>query len=341
MEFRENISLKPYNTFGVEASAEYFGVIRQSGELSGLLSWRSPEKPMLILGEGSNILFVGDFPGIVLHNALKGIDLIEENADDCLLKVSAGENWSDFVDYTVELGWGGIENLSLIPGTVGAAPIQNIGAYGAELGEVLVNVEACNLLTGEIKVFSNEECYFGYRTSIFKTTCKGQFLVTSITLQLSKNPKLNLRYAPLKKAFEDRKIQDVDVREVSNAVKEIRRSKLPDPEKIGNAGSFFKNPVVKQLLAEALQKEFPDIPVYPAEAGRVKVAAGWLIEQSGWKGRRFGDAGVHEKQALVLVNYGDATGAEIYALSESIRKDVESKFGISMEREVTVVRKKS
>ena len=333
----ENISLKPYNTFGVESYAKLFGRLQNANDLPQLLAQGSAKYPILILGEGSNVLFVNDFDGLVLLNELKGIELLHEDEDECLIRVSAGENWSDFVDYSVARGWGGIENLSLIPGTAGAAPIQNIGAYGIELCEVLVEVEACDLNTGEIKVFANSQCEFGYRTSIFKTIRKGQYLITAMTLRLSKKPVLNLSYAPLKKAFEGRESKDIHVKEVSDVVKAIRRSKLPDPLEIGNAGSFFKNPLVGLSQVKLLQLEFPNIPVYPVGSEHMKVAAGWLIEKCGWKGRRIGDAGVHEKQALVLVNYGRASGKEIFEVSENIQKDVEKQFGILLEREVTVV----
>jgi UDP-N-acetylmuramate dehydrogenase len=337
MKFRANISLKPYTTFGVEANAALFAELNSKADLPELLAGTTKQLPMMILGEGSNVLFVNDYPGLIIRNNLSGIQILHEDDDHCLLEVAAGVNWPYLVDHTVNRGWGGLENLSLIPGKVGAAPIQNIGAYGVELKETLVEVEVFEPRTGAMKRFSNAECDFGYRTSVFKTVSKGQFIITGITLKLSKKPQLNLSYAPLKKFFEGHSLKDISVKEVGEAVKQIRRSKLPDPDEIGNAGSFFKNPVVHASQAENLKKDFSDIPVYPLDPDNVKVAAGWLIEKGGWKGKRFGDAGVHEKQALVLVNYGNAVGKEIFDLSEKIRFDVEKKFGILLEREVTVV----
>jgi UDP-N-acetylmuramate dehydrogenase len=337
MEMLENISLKPYNTFGVEANTAHFCVLSNSSDLPDLLSWKTHDKPMLILGEGSNILFVEDFDGLIVHNALKGISIVEETNEHCILKVSAGENWSGFVDYTVSKGWGGIENLSLIPGTVGAAPIQNIGAYGVELKDVLVALEAVDLGSGEIFHFAHADCEFGYRSSVFKTSLKGRFFITNVLLKLTKTPLLKLDYAPLRKWYGDRPVESISVQEVSEAVKAIRRSKLPDPEEIGNAGSFFKNPVVPVDVAMDLEKRYPEIPLYPVDNTSSKLAAGWLIEKCGWKGRRMGDTGVHEKQALVLVNYGKASGAEVLDLSESVQRDVFDKFGVRLEREVTVV----
>lgn len=337
MVLLKDISLKPYNTFGVEARAKHFGIIQRMHDLSEVIPLKKSDDALLILGGGSNLLFVRDFDGLVLHNALQGIEVLEEDRETCLLKVFGGENWSALVDYTVEQGWGGIENLSLIPGTVGAAPIQNIGAYGVELCEVLEQVETIDLHTGKTRVFDNESCQFGYRTSIFKTSAKGQYLVTAVTLRLAKEPKPDLRYAALREAFAGRDPEGITPGGVSAAVKAIRRAKLPDPAIVGNAGSFFKNPVVKQSVAGSLRSEYPDIPIYPAGEGEVKIAAGWLIEKCGWKGRRSGNAGVHDKQALVLVNLGGASGEEIFSLSERIREDVRQHFGILLEREVTVI----
>ena len=264
---------------------------------------------VLILSEGSNILFVDHIHQLVLHNEMWGKRLVAENDDFVMLKVNAGESWSLLVDYVVKKGWGGMENLALIPGKVGASPIQNIGAYGAEARDVISEIEAFDLQSGEVRSFSNDECKFGYRTSIFKTDFKDRFFITSVVFKLAKHPVLNLSYQPLQIAFGDRK--EVTLEEVRDEVVRIRRSKLPDTEKFPNAGSFFKNPVVSQELASLILKSFPSAPVYPQPDGTVKIAAGWLIEQCGYKGKRKGDVGVHPLQALVLVNYGLATGQEV------------------------------
>jgi UDP-N-acetylmuramate dehydrogenase len=337
MKLRANISLKRFTTFGVEAKAAFYAELNRKEDLEEIPDLMQNHSPAILLGEGSNVLFLNDYPGLIIRNNLKGIEVLKEDDDNILLQAGAGENWSDLVDFSVDRGWGGIENLSLIPGTVGAAPIQNIGAYGVELKETLVGVETYRLEDGRVRIFSNAECDFGYRTSVFKTALSGQYVITSITLSLSNKPALNLAYAPLKKFFYGRQLSDITVKEVSDAVKQIRRSKLPDPQEIGNAGSFFKNPVIGSVLANDLVKDFPDMPKYLVDEAHVKLAAGWLIEQSGWKGKRFGDAGVHEKQALVLVNYGKATGQDIFDLSEKIKLDVERKFGVLLEREVTVL----
>jgi UDP-N-acetylmuramate dehydrogenase len=338
MEILKKISLKPYNTFGVEAKAREFGIIHSIQDIVETAASKDPEKPFLILGEGSNILFVHDFKGLAVQNKIFGVEVTDETAEEVIFKVGGGENWPELVDWTVDKNWGGIENLSLIPGTVGAAPIQNIGAYGTELSETLVEVEAVDLTTAELVNITGKACGFGYRSSIFKKEQRGRYFITSVTLKLSKIPILNLSYAPLMRAFEGRDKNEITVKEVSTAVKAIRRSKLPDPSELGNAGSFFKNPVVENKTADKLKERFPDIPLYGVNESQKKLAAGWLIEKCGWKGKRFGDAGVHAKQALVLVNYGKATGREIFELSEKIRENVVEKFGVELEREVTVIR---
>ena len=337
MQITENTSLKIYNTFGIEARAKLFGIIENSGDVQTCLPLIKEANQTLLIGSGSNILFTSDFDGLVLVNRILGKKVVVENEDEVLLRVYGGENWSDLVDFTVEQGWGGIENLSLIPGTVGAAPVQNIGAYGVELKESLVSLEAVDLNSGEVIQLTNEDCGFSYRSSIFKTTFKGRYLILSVLFKLFKKPTLNLSYGPLKAAFAERNEDEVSVKEVSEAVKSIRRSKLPDPEELGNAGSFFKNPVVPFSKLEKLVAQFPDVPFYKVDDENFKLAAGWLIEKSGWKGKRFGDAGVHEKQALVLVNYGNASGKEVYELSEKIKESVKSNFGIILETEVTII----
>ncbi len=338
MQFQENVSLKKYNTFGVESKARYFVTVSDHEELKSLVAGFNPgETRHLVMGGGSNLLFTGDFDGWILRNEIKGIEIIGETDDEVLVKAGGGESWSGFVDFTVEKGWGGLENLSLIPGTVGAAPVQNIGAYGVEQKEAFVRLEAANLITGKVCQFNRLECDFGYRRSIFKNAEKGKWLVLNVTYRLKKHPVPNLKYAPLQKFFEGRETGSVSVKEVSEAVKSIRRSKLPEPNELGNAGSFFKNPVILQEKFLRLHQKYPQIPFYPAEKQKVKIPAGWLIEQAGWKGKRLGRAGVHEQQALVLVNYGGATGKEILTLAQSIQRDVQKKFGIPLEPEVLII----
>ncbi len=334
----ENISIKNFNTFGVEAKARYFAAISGYDALRSLIQREKPaEKKLLIMGGGSNLLFTGDFNGWVLRNEIKGIEIVKKADKHVLVKVGGGENWSDFVDLTVDNGWGGLENLSLIPGTAGAAPVQNIGAYGVEQKDAFVSLEACNLMTGKICTFSGPECDFGYRSSIFKAAEKGKWFVLNVTYRLQKKPELNLGYAPLRKALEGKPAEQITAKAVCDAVKSIRRSKLPDPQTLGNAGSFFKNPVVRQEKFNHLQQQFPKIPFYRLENEKVKIPAGWLIEQCGWKGKRMGDAGVHQWQALVIVNFGGATGQEILQLANAIQYDVRQQFDIGLEPEVLVL----
>jgi UDP-N-acetylmuramate dehydrogenase len=301
---------------------------------NGTINWK---KPFLILGSGSNILFTSDFQGTILYPELGGTKIEEQDPGTGYVIVSAGAgvNWDDFVEWSVNKGFGGLENLSLIPGKVGATPVQNIGAYGVEIKDRIVKVSTINLNDGSIKVFSNNECEFGYRNSIFKNREKGKYLVTRVYYRLANKPVLNLSYESLKE--EVNKLGAETLKNVRQGVINIRRTKLPDPKIIGNAGSFFKNPVVKSSVAINLKNEYPDIPVYKDQEGFAKLASGWLIDRCGWKGKRTGDAGVHEKQALVLVNYGNATGKEIYDLSEEIKKTVNERFGVNLEREVEIV----
>jgi UDP-N-acetylmuramate dehydrogenase len=289
------------------------------------------------LGEGSNVLFTNHYEGLILVDQIRGHEVVEETNEHIFLKINGGENWSQLVDFCVSKNWGGIENLSLIPGTAGAAPVQNIGAYGAELQDVFLWLSAFDLQSGEMKVFDKDACGFGYRNSIFKNKFPDRYFITDITLKLEKNPVPNLEYKPLKDEFTERGPGSISIKEVSEAVKKIRRSKLPDPAKIGNAGSFFKNPVVSEEKMKELKNQFPEIPVYTTSERNYKLAAGWLIEQCGWKGKRFGDAGVHEKQALVLVNYGEASGKEILQLSEQIEESVAKKFRVKLEKEVKII----
>jgi UDP-N-acetylmuramate dehydrogenase len=338
IRFSENISLKNFNTFGVEAKAHYFATVSSFDELKSLIRNFDPgEDKHLIIGGGSNLLFVNDFKGWLLKNEVMGIEIAKETDEEVFVTVGSGENWSDFVDFTVGKGWGGLENLSLIPGTAGAAPVQNIGAYGVEQKDAFAGIEVCNLITGKICRLNKLECDFDYRSSIFKRAEKGKWFVLNVTYRLQKTPKLHLDYAPLQKVFEKTPDKEITVKAVSDAVKRIRSSKLPEPEKLGNAGSFFKNPVVLHEKFSLLQQQFPEMPFYPLENGQVKIPAGWLIEKAGWKGKRMGNAGVHQQQALVLVNYGKATGKEILALSEAVQNDVLHKFGIALEPEVLIL----
>jgi UDP-N-acetylmuramate dehydrogenase len=332
----KNVSLKKYNTFGLDYIADSIIHLKNEKEarslFSGEISWK---KPLLIIGAGSNILFTTDFNGTIICTEIGGIKIEELDSENVVISSGAGVNWDKLVEWTVNNGFGGLENLSLIPGTVGATPIQNIGAYGVEVKGTIVKVKTVRISDGSIHIFSNSECEFGYRNSIFKNREKGNYLVSRVYYKLNVNSILNLSYGSLKD--EINKLGDITLKNVRQAVINIRRSKLPDPSIIGNAGSFFKNPVVSSSAAEHLKKNYPQIPVYDDQSGGVKLAAGWLIDQCGWKGKRIGDAGVHDKQALVLVNHGKATGKEILNLSDEIKKSVFENFGVELEREVEVI----
>ena len=332
-------SLRGYNTFGIEAEARQFVEIssidqyvsiRKSGEYAHL--------PHLFLGGGSNVLLTKAQEALVVKISIPGISVLKEDADFVWLKGGAGVVWDEFVQYAVNQGWSGLENLSLIPGTVGAAPMQNIGAYGAEIKDTFESLEALNLQTLELEVFDAKACAFGYRESFFKRAGKGQYLISSVTFKLSKKPSVKTSYGAIQDVLAAKGITQPSIREVADAVIEIRKSKLPDPKEIGNSGSFFKNPTVSASEASRLMAEFPGIPNYPLEGSTdVKFPAGWFIEKAGWKGFRRGDAGVHAKQALVLVNYGEATGGEILALSEEIKQSIKDTFGVSLETEVNIL----
>ncbi|HYE56009.1 MAG TPA: UDP-N-acetylmuramate dehydrogenase [Chitinophagaceae bacterium] len=340
MTFHDNISLQPYNSFRVDAKARHFAQFRNADELKEQLEFINAKRhapDVLILGGGSNILFTKDFDGYVLKNEITGIETVKEDADHVYLRAGAGENWHRFVLHCIERGLAGIENLSLIPGNVGASPMQNIGAYGVEIKEVFHDLEALHLQEGGIHTFSLNDCAFGYRESVFKRKYKDQFAILSVTYRLNKHPQFNTSYGAIEQELEKMGVQQLSIAAISQAVINIRSSKLPDPAVIGNAGSFFKNPVIHSSLFESLKKEYPSIVGYKVGDNSVKLAAGWLIEQCGWKGIRKGDAGCHGKQALVLVNYGSATGKEIYDLSEEILQSVEKKFGVTLEREVNIV----
>ena len=336
MQIHENLSLKPYNTFSIDAKARFFNEFTSVEDLEEYLMLYS-QYPVLILGGGSNILFTKDFAGVVLKNEIKGIELQHEDAEHLYVKVGAGENWHQFVLHCIGHGWAGVENLSLIPGNVGASPIQNIGAYGVELHDIFWSLEAFHLYERRVHTFTTEDCEFGYRNSIFKNRYKTEFAILSVTFQLRKKPIFHTDYGAINEELEKMGVKDLSIKAVSQAVINIRSSKLPDPNIIPNAGSFFKNPEVPTEKYEALQSAFPDIVAYPLAKGTVKLAAGWMIEQCGWKGYRKGDAGCHAKQALVLVNYGNAKGDEIYELSEEIFQSVNNKFGVFLEREVNIV----
>jgi len=335
MSLQENISLRSHNTFGIDVKTKKLATVKNVNELKNILS--NNLLPLCILGGGSNILFTKDFDGLIIKNELKGIQLINENDTEIYLKVASGEVWHEFVLFCIENNYCGIENLSLIPGSVGASPMQNIGAYGVEVKYFITEVEAMHLKSLKITYFSTNDCEFDYRSSIFKTKEKGNYFITSVTFRLNKQPNINTSYGAIQSELEAKGISNPTIKDVSDAVIRIRESKLPNPKEIGNAGSFFKNPSVSNEKAEALKNEFPAIPNYPQNNGTTKIAAGWLIEQCGFKGKTFNNYGVHKNQALVLVNYGGAQGKDIYALSETIIDTVQQKFGILLEREVNIL----
>jgi UDP-N-acetylmuramate dehydrogenase len=335
---KENFSLKEFNTFGVDVSCRYFTEISSEKDIEDLISDNKyNSSPKFVLGGGSNILFTKNFEGIVLHNRFEGIGVISVDEDYAFVKAGAGEVWHEVVLYCLGKNFGGIENLSLIPGFVGAAPIQNIGAYGEELKNVFHSLTAIDLSTGEPKNFSAEECRFGYRDSIFKREAKNKYIITDVTLRMNKKPTINTTYGAIEKELEHMHITSPTIRDVSNAVIKIRTSKLPDPKVIGNSGSFFKNPTVPIEKYDRLQQIFPDLVAYPAQGNAMKISAGWMIEKCGWKGKRIGNAGMHKDQALVLVNYGGATGRELLTLAAEVQKSVKENFGIIMEAEVNVL----
>nr|WP_319509755.1 UDP-N-acetylmuramate dehydrogenase [uncultured Draconibacterium sp.] len=337
IRFSENHSLKAHNTFGIDAKAKYYFEFTELEDLQVFLnsnkSWQ--EEKLIVLGEGSNILFMNDFDGLVINPNVPGMNSVWEDRNHEWFEVGAGEVWDEFVEFVVNQGLGGAENLSLIPGKVGATPVQNIGAYGQEVCRLVEKVKGFDLEKGCPVEYPATECGFAYRNSVFKSYLKNRFIITSVIFRLDKFPEFNLGYGQLEEKVKEK--GEANLRNIREAVIEIRSSKLPDVKELGNAGSFFKNPVVDVVLAAQIKSRYPEIPVYPGGEGKIKLAAGWLIEQAGWKGKRIGDAGVHEQQALVIVNYGNATGKEIYSLSEEICKSVEEKFGVSLEREVNCI----
>ncbi len=330
-----HISLKTYNTFGMDVFADNLIYILQENDLFDVLE--NQLSPIKIIGGGSNILMTGDIPGFVLRNEIKGIEIIEEDIHQVKVQVGAGEKWHQLVLWSLSHNMGGLENLSLIPGSVGAAPMQNIGAYGVEQESVFHSLKAIHLNSGATKIFSKEECKFGYRESIFKNELKDQYFITHVTYLLKKrNHDLHLEYGVITDIIRQKGITKPTIQDISAAVIEIRQSKLPDPSQIGNAGSFFKNPVVSISKYQSLKEEYPDIPSYPVSETEVKIPAGWLIEKSGYKGKTFGNIGVHKNQALVLVNYGGGSGLDIHSLSIQIQKTVLEVFGIKIQTEVNI-----
>ncbi|MCB7481097.1 UDP-N-acetylmuramate dehydrogenase [Christiangramia sediminis] len=337
MRVLRNFSLKDHNSFGIDVRAEKFISIENIKDLRSLLR-KSYAAELFILGGGSNMLLTGDIHKTVLHIALKGKKIVSEFENKVIIEAAAGENWHEFVLWTLEHNYGGLENLSLIPGNVGTAPIQNIGAYGVELKDTFVSCKAMNVQTLEEKEFSLEECEFSYRNSIFKNQLKGQYIITSVKFRLTKeHHHLQIDYGSIRSELNEKGISSPKIHDISEAVIAIRRSKLPNPQELGNSGSFFKNPIIKKSQFEDLKAEFPEIPSYEVSDNEIKVPAGWLIDKAGLKGYRDGDAGVHKNQALVLVNYGQATGAEILALSRKIQRTIKDKFKIDLEAEVNII----
>lgn len=338
MVIYQNISLKPYNTFGLEAKATEFVECNTLEEVQVLCAtFNLSERPLLILGGGSNILLTQDFKGMVVKMNLKGISKVKEDENYVWLKANSGEVWHSFVMHCVEAGLGGVENLALIPGYVGAAPMQNIGAYGVEVKDTVEEVLAVEINTGKLVSFSNAECEFGYRESVFKHQHKGKYIIVAVTFKLSKKPQINTQYGAISDVLNQKGITNPGIKEVSEAVIEIRQTKLPDPKVLGNSGSFFKNPEISKEQYNQLKSAYPEIPGYAVGDDKVKVPAGWLIEQCGYKGKVIGNTGAHKNQALVLVNYGNATGYEIYRLALEIQNSVRDKYGIHIIPEVNII----
>jgi len=351
LNIEQNISLKKYNTFGIEANARYFCKIETIEELQTLVSSEIfQNNSHLILGEGANILFTKNFNGLVVKPAIKGIEVVRETENEIFIKAYSGEMWHDFVMYCCEKKWNGLENLAYIPGSVGASPIQNIGAYGVEIKDVLDSLEAFNLETQNTEIFRNSDCKFDYRESVFKHEYKGKYVICSVTFRLHKQPKFNTDYTAVNDELKRMNVSELSAKIIAEAITTIRKSKLPEISEIGSAGSFFKNPTVSQEFFQSLKTQYPNLVAYPChsepfgfaqdklcEESAMKLAAGWLIEQAGWKGFREGDAGVHAQQALVLVNYGNATGSEIFNLAQRIMDSVKSMFGVELTPEVNIL----
>lgn len=337
MEIQNNFSLKNYNTFGIEASAKQFVAVHNVSELKAVLE-QNKSKKKFILGGGSNMLLTKDIDALVIHIDLKGIKVIKETNDFVWVESQAGENWHEFVIWTIEQNFGGLENMSLIPGNVGTTPVQNIGAYGTEIKDTFDSCEAMTIENQEMKTFTNPDCHFGYRESAFKNHAKDKYIITSVVFKLTKrNHTINTSYGDITGELAKKNITNPSLKDVSNAVIAIRKSKLPDPKELGNSGSFFKNPILLKTDFEKIHQKFPEMKYYEVSETEVKVPAGWLIEQAGFKGKRFGDAGIHKNQALVLVNYGSATGQEILDVSMDIQSTIFKTFGIHIEAEVNVI----
>ena len=332
-----NYSLLPYNTFGMDVKAARFVEYESVNELLCFLKeWKAQKTPLLHVGRGSNLLFVSDYQGTVLHSGIKGMQVVSETDEWVEIRVGAGEVWDDFVDYTVKQGWYGAENLSLIPGEVGASAVQNIGAYGVEAKDLIVSVETVAVNDGTTRIFKQDECGYAYRESVFKRELKGLYIVTYVTYRLKKQPEFHLDYGNIRSELE-KEGGELSLEKLRRVIIRIREAKLPDPEKIGNAGSFFMNPIVPLAQFEDLLKEYPDMPFYKVGADRVKIPAGWMIDRCGWKGKRLGNAGVHDKQALVLVNLGGATGSEVVKQAEEVVRSVKEKFGVAIHPEVNFI----
>jgi UDP-N-acetylmuramate dehydrogenase len=334
MQVLENVSLKPYNTFGIDCTARFFAIVNTKSDLRRI--YAEPEflkLPKLILGAGSNVLLCGDFEGLVLKINLKGIEVLADGS----IKVQAGENWHEFVLWSLANGYNGLENLSLIPGNVGTAPMQNIGAYGVELKDVFFELEAFHIASKEMHVFSKSKCEFGYRESVFKSIHRGKYVILSVTFKLKTDTVVDVKYGAIQRVLNDSEVLNPSPKQVSDAVISIRKSKLPDPAEIGNSGSFFKNPVILKKDYQILQESYTDIPSYPINALEVKVPAGWLIEKAGWKGKVIDNYGVHKNQALVLVNYGGAKGNDIYLLAKKIQESIKDMFDIHLQMEVNII----
>lgn len=338
MEIISNFSLKALNTFGIESFAKLFVKVNSVEQINELLdSSNFKNNHHLILGGGSNLLLTKNVDGLVIKNELQGIEVVNENDSSVFVKCAAGVIWHELVLWCINKNYGGIENLALIPGCTGATPMQNIGAYGVEIKDTVYELEAIELATGNLKKFTKSDCEFGYRESVFKRQLKNQYIITSVTFQLSKHPTFQIEYGAIKNELDLMNVSELNIKAIAQAVINIRSSKLPNPKEIGNAGSFFKNPEVSEIEFQRLKNEFSNIVAYPLENKKYKLAAGWLIEQSGLKGYRNGDAGVHKLQALVLVNYGNATGNQIFDLSTHVLQTVKNKFGVELEREVNII----
>lgn len=337
MLIQENIELSKYNSFGCKATASYFCTVKRKDEVDEAISWCTHQnKPYLLLGGGSNILFTKDFNGLIIKMEIKGIKLLKETPSKVLISVGAGENWHLLVKYCVQKGWGGIENLSLIPGTVGAAPIQNIGAYGVEAKDSIQAITAFDTQLKKWVVLQNKDCHFDYRNSLFKQE-KNRYIITEVQFSLQKQPNLRTDYGAIREVLHNKQIKQASIEDISNAIIEIRTAKLPDPLVLGNAGSFFKNPTVSLELFNQLKQSHANIVAFPISDTQYKLAAGWLIEEAGWKGKKKGPVGCYEKQALVIVNYAQASGKEIFDFSEEIIQSVHAQFGILLEREVNII----